>query len=323
MIFTPKQLNYLASLECLNIELIVMLNEDCNANCRTCILKQNIYNETTCKNCLLYKHKTHSNCYSGNISNTLYEQRLTQFLEAFQSNKKKTNLIITITGGEPTLAEARFTFILDLCEKIKDQISSITIESNGANIQQYMSRLLSLKQIGLPIKILLNRYALDDTKNADTFLFTSYPVYNKDIKMFVENGLDIDIRCILQRNNINTISDLKEFYQYYKSLGIKKISFVTPLLDDDLRSKNSSMYDFVQNTRPDFLQAFCDDLTCLESTDSSIVLACKDNLDIIIVDNKQYNSKTLPTNDANYSSYMLYSNGNFGTTMREERLKHD
>lgn len=79
LILTDNQIKKIFSIECDNTELILMLNSDCNADCKTCILKQNIYNKE-CSKCILFKSNAHNNCYSGVISDDSYNQKVKHLL---------------------------------------------------------------------------------------------------------------------------------------------------------------------------------------------------------------------------------------------------
>ena len=96
MIFNKKQIQKLSSYNCQQVELIFMLNEECNADCDTCILKQNIYNKNLCQSCLLYNANQHNNCYQGHITDDLYIKKVIFLLELFCYNKSidKINLNI-------------------------------------------------------------------------------------------------------------------------------------------------------------------------------------------------------------------------------------
>ena len=71
------------------------------------------------------------------------------------------------------------------------------------------------------------------------------------------------------------------------------------------------------------IKEYCDDINLLYSNKCSNVFNTHKYDDLIIIDNTSYNNDSMPHNNNIYSQYMLYSNGNIGTTMKEDRYKDD
>ena len=289
-----------------------MLNSDCNADCKTCILKQNIYNKE-CSKCILFKSNAHNNCYSGVISDDSYNQKVKHLLQLL--NKKRLHLVIT--GGEPTINSIRFISTLNSIAEICDkQNTTICIETNGARLLQFKDMINNFINDGMNINILLNRYALNDELNNQEFLYKYDSISNKDIELFTKQlKAPINIRCIMLNNNIKSLQDVKDFYNYYKNLGINNIFFTTPMLDESLIENNSKMFEYIKKQNVSFI----DDINYTTQFYINASMRCIIIDDILIQDNRCYKYNTLHHNNSQYSEFILYSNGRLGTTIIEDR----
>lgn len=169
---------------------------------------------------------------------------------------------------------------------------------------------------GMNINILLNRYALNDELNNQEFLYKYDSISNKDIELFTKQlKAPINIRCIMLNNNIKSLQDVKDFYNYYKNLGINNIFFTTPMLDESLIENNSKMFEYIKKQNVSFI----DDINYTTQFYINASMRCIIIDDILIQDNRCYKYNTLHHNNSQYSEFILYSNGRLGTTIIEDR----
>lgn len=145
------------------IDLVVILDNKCNANCKICVAKQ-VIRHADCKwNCYGYK----STCVRCCDRNTTDEEFLSRIDDFFSSIHGK-NIRVILTGGEPTLSN-RLVKVIEIVKKY--DFLSVAIETNGAGL---LDTELSNTLLENDVTILLSRYGVDEISNANEFAFSTH-----------------------------------------------------------------------------------------------------------------------------------------------------
>ena len=216
--------------------LVLMLNEDCNANCKVCIGRQTFKSELCKKVCEGFKVECR-HCCGRTATDDVYFNRIDAILKTVNS----PFIQIILTGGEPTISN-RLIPAMELIDKYNFEAKMLEIESNGANL---LDEKVSGELIKRNVKILLSRYCIDDKLNAEEFGYVSKKTTNKDIKKMAKlyKG-NLTLNTILLKKYMPNAKAVLEFVDFYRQYGIKNFDFTEFLADTSLRNANKELFKY-------------------------------------------------------------------------------
>lgn len=213
--------------------LVIILNHECNANCRICIAKHK-FKSPLCKElCEGYTAKCVRCC--DHMAN---DEEFYKSIDEILSIVDSPFVNIIISGGEPTLSN-RLIPTLELIDKHEYFSKTIGMETNGANLtdEKIAKELLKRK-----VKIHLSRYSKVEGENSAEFNFLYSAVTSDDVdslaKIYKEQ---LSVSSVILKKYIHEAKDVLEFIDYYKGLGISNFEFVEVMADESLRSSNNEL----------------------------------------------------------------------------------
>ncbi|WP_111682854.1 radical SAM protein [Winogradskyella tangerina] len=197
--------------------LILKVASRCNLNCSYCYLYNHLDNS------YLEQPKFMSLKVLDKICDDLNEILLI----------KKHPIEITLHGGEPMLMkeEAFEAFIKKLKERLGNNLTSLSIQTNATLINSTFIKLIKQYQIGVSV-------SLDGTKEShDKFRLDhkgegSYESTIKGIHKLISSGIDVNILCV-----IDPYTRGDSTYNAIKKIGVKRMSFLIPDVTHDSREK--------------------------------------------------------------------------------------
>jgi organic radical activating enzyme len=214
--------------------LVLIINNDCNANCRACLAQQ-VFKSALCKElCEAFETCKYLRCCDHIAPDEEYYARLEEILSTINS----PHVDIIITGGEPTISH-RFVPVLEIIEKYNFPSKVLQLETNGANLK---NKAISEAIKKYNVKIHLSRYSKDDEANLEEFRFKELPTTNQDIKEFSEIYGDLlGISTVLLKKHIASGRDLLDMVEHSVSLGVHHHDFLEVMADTTLESSNANV----------------------------------------------------------------------------------
>lgn len=214
--------------------LVIILDNYCNAACKVCIAKH-VFKSELCKEVCEKFSECHSlRCCDHTASDEDFYGNLRHVLETINS----PYLSVIVSGGEPTLSP-RFKDTFLLLDEFKSKISEISLETNGANLRDSLIQKILLDH---KVKILLNRYSVNELDNLQEFNFMTHPVTNEDLKFFIQTyNNQLQVNTILLKKYIPDAQALLNMAFAMKDLGIKTHGFVEILADTTLSASNKEL----------------------------------------------------------------------------------
>lgn len=213
--------------------LVIILNHECNANCRICIAKHK-FKSPLCKEiCEGYTTKCIKCC-----DHMAEDEKFYKCVDEILSIIDSPFVNIIISGGEPTLSN-RLIPTLKIIDKYDYFSKTIGMETNGARLadEKIAKELLKRK-----VKIHLSRYSKVENENSAEFNFSNNTVSNADIRKLAEIYKDqLSVSSVMLKKYIHEAKDVLEFINYYKSLGISNFEFVEVMADESLRNSNKEL----------------------------------------------------------------------------------
>ena len=207
--------------------LVLILNNDCNANCRACLAQQ-VFKSALCKDlCEAYATCKYLRCCDHTAPDEEYYTRLETILSTINSQ----HVDIIITGGEPTISP-RFIPVLELISKYNFPSKVLQLETNGAKLKD---DLISEAIKKYNVKIHLSRYSPKDAANLEEFRFKDFITTNKDItELATIYGDLLGISTVILKKHISSGQDLLNMVEYSTSLGIQHQDFLEVMADTTL-----------------------------------------------------------------------------------------
>jgi MoaA/NifB/PqqE/SkfB family radical SAM enzyme len=214
--------------------LVIMLDMNCNANCKVCIAKH-VFKGPLCKQyCEKFLECKHLRCCDHIASDDEFYANLQKILDVINTS----NLSIMISGGEPTLSP-RFEKVFQILNAYKSKISDIRIETNGAGLDDLIIQNLLINN---NVKILLSRYSYLEAHNLREFNFKYKPVLNSDIVKYAKiYGKNLIINSILLKKIIPNAQALLKEVREMQKLGITQHTFVEIMVDTTLEAANQDL----------------------------------------------------------------------------------
>ena len=216
--------------------LVLILNNDCNADCVACIA-HHVFKSPLCKDlCEKYTAKCVRCC-----DHTATDEEFYVSLEKILQTINSPIVDIIITGGEPTISP-RLISVLEIIDKYKFRNKILEMETNGARLSDPQI-VQALKQRNVLIH--LSRYGITDKENADEFRYKYGAVIADDIAMLAkEYGKMLGVSTVLLKKHIDSAEKLLETIDFYKSLGVKHHTFIEVMADTSLRNSNKALLDY-------------------------------------------------------------------------------
>lgn len=216
--------------------LVLILNDDCNANCKACIA-QHVFKSPLCKElCEAYSEKC-LRCCSHKASDEDFYQAVEDILKSINS----PIVDIIITGGEPTISN-RLIPVLQIIEKYNYPLKTIEMETNGARLDEE-EIVAALKKY--QVLIHLSRYGKTDAENDSEFNYKAYPVNAERIKGFAEIYKEqLGISTVLLNHHIGSAAELLNVIDFYRGLGVMHFAFLEVMADTSLRNANKALLEY-------------------------------------------------------------------------------
>ena len=214
--------------------LVLILDNYCNASCKACIAKH-VFKSPLCQSsCEKFSECKYLRCCDHTAPDEEFYASIRHVLEKINSQY----ISVIVSGGEPTLS-SRLKNTFDILDEFKYKINEIKLETNGANLNDEAVKDILLKH---NVKILLNRYSHKEVDNLQEFNFTSHPVTNEDLKLFVQNyKSNLQVNTILLKKFIPDASVLMTVAAEMKAMGISSHGFVEILADVTLEASNKDL----------------------------------------------------------------------------------
>lgn len=221
--------------------LVLIINNDCNANCKVCLAKQ-IFKSSLCKEiCEGYTAKCVRCC-----DHTATDEEFYARLEDILSTINSPIVDIIITGGEPTLSE-RFIPTLEILDKYSFPTKTIELETNGAKLGDEKIAEALIKR---NVQIHLSRYGKTDEENQAEFGFTSHATANADIKNYAKTyGELFGVSTVLLANHIDSAKAVLDMMDAFAVLGVKHHTFLEVMADTTLRGANKDILNYYDKYR--------------------------------------------------------------------------
>lgn len=139
---------------------------------------------------------------------------------------------ISITGGEPTLFEDRLNNVLNTALKYTKKVS---VNTNGSDLSL-------LKSSGVAVNV--SRHHYDPDRIKELFMSKSVPT----LEIFPK----LVLQCVMMKDGINSIVEMKNYMDFYNSLGVSGFSF-RGLTNLDAEKQYADEILFSENQAVDFL----------------------------------------------------------------------
>lgn len=209
-----------------NVNFNIFIDDYCNADCKFCVAQ------------LRYEHK-HAMYKKAHIKDLdAYLKRLEEVLKIV----RPLNPSVSITGGEPTLSPI-LTEVMKLVDSYNFRKRTITTNGSGLlKVQDndtILSNLIKYKWNHLNI----SRASYNDELNRKIMRYDSEKEYCsmdmlKDIlNATSKSDLKHRISCLLLKESVNSVSEIKKYVDFYSQLGANNFIF-RELMDYDKSAVN-------------------------------------------------------------------------------------
>lgn len=209
-----------------NFNFSIFIDDYCNADCKFCVAQ------------LRYQHKQELYQKEHIKNSDEYLRRLEYILNLV----RPLNPSISITGGEPTLSPI-LTDVLKIVDKLNFRKRTIT--TNGSGLLKIQNNDIILNQL---IKynwnhLNISRASYNDKLNKSIMRYNTEKEYCT-VKMLKEilnisnkSNLKHRISCLLLKESINSVDEIKNYIDFYSSLGADNFIF-RELMDYDKTAVN-------------------------------------------------------------------------------------
>lgn len=197
-----------------NCNLSIFVDDFCNANCKFCVAQLRYENRKR-----LYR-KEHID------DDAEYFRRLYRVL----SLVRELDPSISITGGEPSISR-RLPRILSMIDELGFRKRTITTNGSGLFLQYGNERIAELLIRHRFDHLNISRCAPCEELNRRIMDYEAKGLYfsNRDLKHLLEllGGAPPKIRlsCLLLKESVRGLSELKEYVDYYSALGVDHFIF--------------------------------------------------------------------------------------------------
>lgn len=193
--FIKKVSHTLNSVSRRNMCITIMPTYNCNFRCEYCF-EQN----------LLTKGKEF---FNGKITKEIVDAVFEQ-LRKYKENGMKT-FSVYLFGGEPLLVSNK-DIVTYICQKCKEQEIPISCISNGYHLDDYIDLISEYKFD--KVQITVDGIGIEHDKRR--FLVGGQGTYDRiknNISLALENGINISVRCNVNKKNADAIKALIEEYK--------------------------------------------------------------------------------------------------------------
>lgn len=297
------------------VDIIVILDKNCNADCPLCVAKHIIKNISCKELCQGFNHKCRRCC-----DRTAGDDEFYAAVADFFDTVNGLNVRVILSGGEPTLSP-RLIPTLKILDK--HQFGQICIETNGAGLlyDNVSKELLKRK-----VKIILSRYGITDEENNAVFKYKYGAVEESTVKaIFTKYGKLITVNCIPLKGSVDSGEKLIEYYNYFKALGAADVQFSEAMFDTRLAAANKSIGEAYKASVVNIADLSAE-LTALgykRTYDSGgafrLIINSYNDMDISLTAADMSRLATDTQNDNRYSRYLIYPSGEVGTNYVEMR----
>lgn len=215
-----------------NFNFSIFIDDYCNADCKFCVAQ------------LRYANKNLAFC-KGHIDGDNYLKRLDEVLKIV----RPLDPSVSITGGEPTLSPI-LTDVLQMVDSYNFRKRTITSNGSGLfNIQNgspIIDNLIKYKWDHLNI----SRAHYNDDMNRKIMRFNTEKEYCTmeqigDILTHIKDtNLKHRISCLLLKEGINSVAEIKNYVDFYSRLGANNYIF-RELMDYDHKACNSEKLEYI------------------------------------------------------------------------------
>jgi len=213
-----------------NVNLSIFLTDSCNADCKFCVAKLRYLNhgEQFIKPCIK--------------NDDVYYEQLDKILHIV----KPLNPSISLTGGEPTISH-RLPKVLEILDS--HNVRKRTITTNGTGLlkklkgdsKTVLDRLIEYKLMHLNI----SKTHYNNKRNLELMALEYNEMSNDDLKKIVEISKAHDVRprmsCVLLKESINTLSQMVEYMEWHRQIGIDNVVFRQLMQFDGEKVRNDNI----------------------------------------------------------------------------------
>lgn len=232
-----------------NISVTPYIYNDCSANCKFC-------SEQLIRN---------GKAMVCNEQASDYAKKLSRILKNLYQNK----LFLSLSGKEPS-ESLEFVELILKCfsdfEKSGGVITDKVMYSNLSGVVNNFNKVVELIECYGITRIECSRHHYDQDINQSIMRFKESEIqYNNCFSKLVMQLLekvDLKLVCVVQREGINNIEDLKKYIVWAKSLGIGKVVFrelamFENAIEDNvtaryIRDNRVEIMDFIENLNKEF-----------------------------------------------------------------------
>lgn len=221
-----------------NFNLSIFVDDKCNADCKFCVAQ------------LRYEHKGLLYQKEHIIDDNEYIKKLRYVLETV----RPLNPSISITGGEPTISN-RLVPILELVNELGFRKRTITTNGSGlfrvVNGKTILQHLIDNKFDHLNI----SRVCVDENLNKQIMryepgLYCSNDMIQKIANELKDKNPKIRMSCILLKQSVHTVNQIKEYVEFYRKYGIDNFIF-RQLMDYDHKAVNLEKIQYCDKNKVD------------------------------------------------------------------------
>ena len=213
-----------------NFNFTIFIDDYCNADCRFCIEQIKTENTGRILKC-------------GKITEVdKYIQRLDKVLEAI----RPYNPSVSVTGGEPLISPA-FSGVMKLLKKYKFRKTVIT--TNGSDILEHMDEIIdagishvNFSRPHYDEKIIQHIMRFRDT-------MTSFEELRAAIAKLEKNHVRTRFNCIIGKDGIHSLEEMKRYMDYIVTLGCKHVVFREMMSFNEEASKNIEKKEYSSSNR--------------------------------------------------------------------------
>lgn len=316
MIITRERVKKIFKREHINfVDIIIILDNKCNADCPLCVAKHVIKNAACKELCQGYKDKCRR-CCDRTAGDDEFYAAVSDLLDTVHGS----NVRIVLSGGEPTLSPR---LIPTLKTMDAHQFGQICIETNGAGL---LDDKVSDELLKRQVKIILSRYGITDEENNVVFKYKYGVVDENAVKaIFKKYEKLITVSCIPLKGCVDSGDKLIEYYNYFKALGATEVQFSEAMFDTSLAAANKSISE-AYGASVVKITDLSDELTALGYKKTYVsggafrfIIHNYNETDINLTAADMSRLATEEQNDNRYSRYLIYPSGEVGTNYVEMR----
>ncbi|MBO4878191.1 MAG: radical SAM protein [Ruminococcus sp.] len=213
-----------------NFNFTIFLDEYCNADCRFCI----------------EQIKTENNGRINKVGKIEDKETYLRRLDFIAGKIRPYNPSISITGGEPLLSPC-FREAMRILAKYK--FRKIVITTNGTNIDRYTDDIIAA---GIShVNFSRPSYDMDVCQKIMRFReqHPSIDTLISAIAKLEENGVRTRFNCIVSREGIGTLPEMKKYLSFVRSAGCRHVVFRELMSFNENESKNAEKMAYAAENR--------------------------------------------------------------------------